>query len=370
MLRRRAALNSIAFCGLAVYLLLAAISFFTFVKPSLNGTNEWRVYADSLVYMDVGDSMRTNGASVEAVALMSPARNLTVPGFVAFALQTPANIAIFNVMVFIAALLLLERTFSTFKWYVFLPIVLASPTTYEALLTLNKEIFVFFGAVVLSRWFKSRSAILMTLLILLSLVLRWEQAFVILFFLILLRLKIPPKGAATAMIIVISAAYPFAMASVDVGGDVKQNSSSALFAQLNVLQGYGLFFAVLVPKMIIALLSQVVRFWSPFVDQERLHDLPTGLFVLVDQICMCLVIVASLCRRLWVADNPVVYFIVVYCLIFLAAPENSPRYLYMLFVIIALLLSSNELQALRITEHESGLSNRKGNILSVTSANA
>jgi hypothetical protein len=361
---RRTALNAIAFGWLGVYLLLAAVSFFTFVEPALNGANGWHFNSDTQVYMNVADSMRDQGTGAAIVALMSLARNLILPGLVALMLRTPANIAVFNLLVFIAALVLLARTFSHFKWHVFLPIVLASPNTYEALLTLNKEIFVFLSAVVLARWFKTRSAVLMVFLILLSVVLRWEQALVIICFWMLVGLKVAPKRAAVAMIIGISLAYPFAMASVDVGGDITQSSSSAFFAEINLLQSYGLYFALLVPKLIITLLSQIVRFWVPFIDTIRLHDLTTGLFVLFEQICMCVVVIVSCFKKLWVKENPVIYFVLVYAVIFLAAPENSPRYLYMIFVLMAVVLSSPELQTFRLSGPATVLPKRQGLVLS------
>jgi hypothetical protein len=45
------------------------------------------------------------------------------------------------------------------------------------------------------------------------------------------------------------------------------------------------------------------------------------------------------------------YFALVFCVIYFAAPENSPRYLYMLYVLMSALLSSSELQTLRVPEH-------------------
>jgi len=360
MQARATALTAIAFCMLAVYLVLATVSFSAFVEPSLNGAIDWRVYADSRIYMDTANSIRLQGGGTALIALVSLARNVIVPSFLAVWLQTEANVAVFNLVMFFAALVLLARTFSLFKWHIFLPIVLVSPTTYEALLTLNKEIFVFSCAVVMARWFKTRSTILMVCLILFSAALRWEQALAIFCFSILLRLKISPKRAATAMIVGISLIYPFAIASVNTGSDAKESSSSAFFAQINVLQSYGLYFLLLVPKLIIALLSHVVQFWTLFANRQRLHDLPTGVFVLIDQLCMCFVIAISLSKKLWVTENPVVYFIMVYCLIFIAAPENSPRYLYMLFVLMAVVLSSPELQSLRLPlRAPSGLNMKK-----------
>jgi hypothetical protein len=196
MSRRCRALNGIAFWGLSIYLVLAFVSFFTFVEPSLNGPNGWRVYADSDVYMEVANYIRNQGGIASAVALLSLARNLILPAIVVLTLGTAAHIAIFNVAVFLAALGILAQTFPRFKWHVFLPIILVSPTTYQALLTTNKEIFVFLSAVFIARWFQTRSMTLMYLLILLSAALRWEQALVVLFFLIFIRKKISPRFAA------------------------------------------------------------------------------------------------------------------------------------------------------------------------------
>ena len=109
---RRDALNAIAFSGLAVYLVLACVSFFTFVQPSLNGENGWRVYADSDVYMNIADYIRSQEEGVAAVELMSFARNLLLPAYVALSLKTAVNIFAFNVLVFFGCLGLLARTFS------------------------------------------------------------------------------------------------------------------------------------------------------------------------------------------------------------------------------------------------------------------
>jgi hypothetical protein len=254
------------------------------------------------------------------------------------------------VLVFLGSLILLAKTFPDFKWYVFLPLMLAAPTTYQALLTLNKEIFVFSCAVGMARWFKTGSALLVGSVILLSLLLRWEQALVIVCFLVLLKLNVTPKRAAIFMIVGISVLYPSAIAFVDLPEDVKGSTSSEFYAKLNILQDHGLYFALLLPKAIISLLSQVIRFWVPFLDLERLHDLPTGVFVLFDQLCMCWVVIVTIRGRLWRASNPLMYFALVFCVIYFAAPENSPRYLYMLYVLMSALLSSSELQALRMPE--------------------
>jgi hypothetical protein len=347
----RTVLNAIAFCGLAAYLLFAGISFPTFVEPSLQGTSPWRVYADSDQYRVVADYIEDQQSSDALIGLLALSHNSLLPALLALVLKTDAGIAMFNVILFLFSLLILARVSPQFKWYIFLPVLLAGPLTYMALLTLNKEVFVFFCAVLIARWFQSRSWASMAFLLVVSLLLRWEQALVLFVFLLLLKLRVKPWPAVIALVAGISIIYPFVMPLVVVS-DVREKSSSAFFAQINVLQSYGLYFVLLVPKLVITLTSQLVRFWLPFVNSDRLHDLPTGPFVIPDQLCACYVLIESWRRKLWVVENPVIYFALVYLVIFIAAPENSLRYLYLLFVLILSLICSPELQALRLKHEE------------------
>lgn len=354
MIEKRSAFNMIALLGLAVYLTLAAISFVTFVEPSLKGTSEWRVYADSTVYMEIADDLRLDTGFGAVVALLTPSRNVVFPALVALVLKTSANIAILNVSLFLVGIGILAWGCRGLRWYVFLPLLLVHPTTYQALLTLNKEIFTFFSAVVFVKWLQTKSSWLITMLIVVSFFLRWEQCLALVCFLVLRSMGVGLKRASLAIIVTISIAYPFAIASVGLPAtDTAENAASIVYMYLNRLQLYGLYFALILPKLAITLLSQVIRCWVPFIDEVRLHDLPTGLFVLGEQLCMCILAFRVWRQKLWSAKNPIVYFSTVYCIIFLAAPLNSPRYLYLLYVLLAALLSSRELQSLRNPEKTS-----------------
>lgn len=345
------ALNAIAIFGLMAYLTFGLFSFFWFVKPSMDGINGWRAYGDSDVYRETAVSLQQRGAATAAVGLLSISSNLILPSMIAAVLGPDVNIVIFNFILFGFSIWMLVKTFPSLKWYVFLPLVFASGTTFEALFTLNKEIFAFFSAVLIARWFKTRSPGLALSLIILSALLRWEQAFVIIVFFCLIRLKISPRRAALILLILISAAYPAAIAWFLQGIPValRQSTSSTLYERIDWLQSYGLYFLLVIPKAVIALLSQIVRFWQPFLDSERLHDLNNGAFVLLDQLCFCAVVIALWRKREHLSASPICYFGLVYGLIYLAAPMNQPRYLYMLFILMAALVSSSEMQSLGMT---------------------
>jgi len=112
-------------------------------------------------------------------------------------------------------------------------------------------------------------------------------------------MKVSPKRAAVMLIVGISAAYPFAMASVDVGVDPKVISTSVLFAQINVLQSYGLYFALLVPKLM--MLCCLKSFNSGYLSLTK-HVCTISqlvyLFSLI-RLCMCFVVLASCAQSLW-----------------------------------------------------------------------
>lgn len=340
--------NAIALCLLGLYAIFCICTYELVVEPSLRGATDWRLYTDSTVFMDAAQSVQQAALVSGFAGLLHLTANYLVPTALALVLKTPGLIALFNAALFFLSCFSLWRTFPDFKWYIFLPIILLSPSGYVSLLSLNKEIFVLFCAVRLAIWFFRPSFWNMALLITFSLVLRWEQALVLLIFLAFQKLDWSPKKAATVLIIGISLLYPFAMQFVHATEGLDDSSSSLFYQKLNALQDYGLFFALLVPKLFIALTSQLLRFWEPFLDVRRLHDLPTGVFVIVDQLWMCIVAGWMWRKRLWSPRNGLIYFAMVYTIIILAAPMNSPRYLYLIYVLLVILLSCEDLQRVKI----------------------
>lgn len=171
----------------------------------------------------------------------------------------------------------------------------------------------------------------------------------------------PLRWALVGSIAIISVAYPLAITQLDLPSDPTKESSSALFAQINILQSYGLYFVLLIPKLVITLLSQVVRFWKPISEPDRIHDLNNGLFVILDQLSLCLVLLAATVKKLWKTNGYLTYFCAICAVIYLSAPENSPRYLYILFVLLAIALAAPELQ--------NSLSSRRAAILGLQLGN-
>jgi hypothetical protein len=332
--------NKTALVGLALYLSLSAVAFYGFVNPSLNGWNKWRVGADSATYVRVAEQIHH---SDDLIPLLGFAQNLILPALVAVLLKTTLNIAIFNISLFLFSVYIIAKTLPGFKQYIFLPFVLLAPTTFSALLTLNKEIFVLFSAVLLLRWLTNGSRGLLLFLIALSLVLRWEQAMVILLFAVVRRLNWSPKRVFWLLLFGISCLFPLIHRTIPLPPNLKV--SSGVIEVMNKMQDQGLYFLLFIPKLITALASQLFRWWIPLFDKERFLDLQTGVFVIGNQFCMVALAVFVWRKGLWRLSNKVVYFVIIYIVLFCSAPLNSPRYLYMVYIVVAGFASSPSLQS-------------------------
>lgn len=333
----RALLNAVALAVLAFYLVLLVPAFLYFVNPSLEGRNHWRVAADSITYLGVASAIE-NGS--EITRFISVTQNLMMPTYQAIILGSNTNIALFNVALFLLSLFILVRTFKEMKLYIFLPLVLLTPLTFAGLLTLNKEIFVFFSAVLFLNWLVTRNKFVFLFLALFSLVLRWEQAFIIVSFAILLKLPICPKKVFILLVVVMSAVFPIVHSALNVPEYVR----SELIMKLNFLQDKGLFFLIFIPKLLIALTSQLVRWWPPLFEENRIYDLQNGFFVTANQLCMTGLAIWVWRKDLWRIHNKLVYFVVIHVLVLCAAPLNQPRYYYMLYIVVAAFVATPELQ--------------------------
>jgi hypothetical protein len=312
---------------LALYLAVCGFLFTTWVEPSLRGSNEWRVGADSLVYMDVADSWE-GGTS-----LVTPTANFFGPVMLALWLRNSREIAIFDVSLFLFALLILNGS----TRYVFIVWILINPLTFPSLLTLNKEILSLFCAVLFWRWMVTKQMLLIVMTISLSSIVRWEQALVLLVFIAMQKIQ-NRRRALVLLILVISVASPIAhayLAPVRPGDE-----QSATTGMLVMLQDYGLYALVLPAKALSALTSQIVQFWQ-LADLKRLHDLQTGVFVLGDQLCMCAILLFAWRRKLLHLSSDGIYFIAIYVVVYCAAPLNQPRYFFFCYVLIAAMVSSH-----------------------------
>ncbi len=322
MIPRLGLMDVVAICFLALYLLACGVLFTSWVEPSLRGSSEWRIGADSSTYEVFAENL---------YPFLSVTENEIGPVMEASLLKERWAFAVFNVTLFLASLLMLRQV----RFWIFLFWVLINPLTFSALLTLNKEIFAFVSAVALWRWLHDPRKRWLALALISAFCARWEQVFVIIVFFVMRRIK-RRNLAMLGLIILISLVLALALSYIEIEGFEEHSASSRA---LTALEAKGLYFADFPVKLAIALTSRILLFWEPFFDSRRLHDLQTGLFVLGNQLCMCAALGwLALKKRLELA-NDVAYFLLIYAMIFCAAPLNQPRYFYAIYVLAALAIS-------------------------------
>lgn len=318
--------DAVMLCVLALYLIISALLFSSWVEPSLRGASNWRIGADSITYQNFAESYDDNAV------LVSVYENFFGPAMLWLWLKDAWLIALFNISLFLVSLLLLNSV----RLWVFLFWILGNLLTFPSLSTLNKEILALFSAVVFWRWLSSRHWSWLCLALISSIFTRWEQIFVILLCVIMLRVK-NRRRALIALLFGLSVAlYAVGHQSENLDFEIYQ---SIVTHALNVASAHGLYFMVFPLRLVVALVSQIVQFWVLF-DIHRFYDLQTGLFVLSDQLCMCLMLCVLWRQRILKLSNDAVYFLAIFAITYCAIPMNSPRHLYFGYVLGAIVIAN------------------------------
>lgn len=321
-------LDALAVFALALYLLFTFVLFLSWVEPSLRGTGPWRIGADSGTYQDIA-----NVFSDDSV-LLSPTQNLLGPVLLAMWLKTSFSIALFNTGLLVVSLLMLRRT----RWWAFLFWVLWNPLTFSALTTLNKEIFALLSAVSFGRWLQHRRWTWLCIALLSSCFTRWEQFVVILLFLFMLRIKHRGYAVLSLLTVLSAACY---LGGRFLVSDYPIENQSAVTDALTWASLRGFYFLVFPIRLLVALTSQVMQFWVPFLDTRRFYDMQTGMFLLGNQLCMCLMLFLLWLKGLLTLANDAFYFLAIFAVTYCAAPLNQPRYFYFCYIFAAMMLADS-----------------------------
>jgi hypothetical protein len=319
-------LDALAVFVLALYLVFTFVLFFSWVEPSLRGTGPWRIGADSGTYQDIADVFSDDSV------LLSPTQNLLGPVLLAIWLKSSFLIALFNTGLLVVSLLMLRRT----RLWVFLFWVLWNPLTFSALTTLNKEIFALLSAVSFWRWLQHKRWTWICIALLSSCFTRWEQFVVIILFLSMLRIK--HRGYAIILLLIVLSAACYLGGRLLVS-DYPIGAQSAVTDALTWVSLQGFYFLAFPIRLLVALTSQVMQFWVPFLDTRRFYDMQTGMFLLGNQLCMCLMLFLLWLKSLLTLSNDASYFLAIFAVTYCAAPLNQPRYFYFCYIFAAMMLA-------------------------------
>jgi hypothetical protein len=227
-------------------------------------------------------------------------------------------------------------------------LLILNPTTTPALLTLNKEIFTFISVVLLVKYISAtkRSKLDLFVLLLVSIIPRWEQFFVVALFLLFEAkhsfLKDKHKIALLLMTSAITIGYPLLL-KANVLGLATENLllSGQMMPKLNEIQAAYGFPLVVIPKALLNLFGELLRpsfFWTDYLKGD-FNDIQNSFVYPLHCLCMFIVCMAAMLRGKLDLNDKSIYWASMYIIVSAVAPIMEPRYQFPIYVLLCLEVS-------------------------------
>jgi uncharacterized membrane protein YhaH (DUF805 family) len=280
--------------------------------------------------------------------LVTVGGNFLGPVLLATLVKSLTGIAVVNVAIFLAGLGLASRLPGV-KFGRFFFLMILNPTLTPALLTVNKEIFAMLGAILFVRYVSAekRSVSALALLFVVSMLARWEQAFVTCVMLALESrfspLRARKKVVLACIVGIITFTYPVIVRTgvFDLSGMISFAQMGTLGPILNNIQAAYGFPLILVPKVLLNLFGHLASpsaFINDFLTGDS-SDVQNFYVIPLSELAMLLVIIAMTVKRKWDLRKPSIYWCAIYIVVTAVSPVIQPRYQYPVYVIFALELS-------------------------------
>ena len=189
-------------CAVALYLIFSLVIFFTWVNPSLTGTTQSHIAADSGTYMYFADSLR-EGRNEPFVlgSLASFPNTLWGPVLLGLALKSTLAILFTDYALLVLSLWLIHKA-ANLDLGLFLLMLLANVTTFISLLSLNKEIIDLLVTALFIYYLGCGKRLALAAALILGTINRYETAIAMLLYLFLLSRWNPIRAYRKATLIV------------------------------------------------------------------------------------------------------------------------------------------------------------------------
>jgi hypothetical protein len=339
---------------LLVYFAGCIVVYFRFVEPWVNGDSTVRVGADSDRYWDAVKLAQEDSSSSQLVTLGA---NFLGPVILGLLLKTGFTVMCFNFLLFWIALKVassIEGVNST----VFGFLMVLNAELLPALTTLNKEILALLAAVLTAKYIYSgrRSIFLLLCTLVVSLLVRWEQLLIFVFFLLLMRspLRHRPKLALATLVAALTVIYPlmFRIFGIDPSVFYYLIADAGLIVRLDTIQAAYGFPIVLPIKVLMLLAGRLVQpgfyaegaFFKPhYVDFQQELSQPLGC------IAILVVFTVALFKGKMRPQRRVALFSLISLIVASVAPFIQPRYAYPVYVLLSLELAKDTYPSLTQT---------------------
>lgn len=329
---------------LSLYLLVLWIFLNIWGIDALEQKIDFEFYADSETYMEYALS---NITFLE-MAILNP--NLIGPVYLSRILLNSYNlICIFNSTLLFIGFHLVLKNFKVNPFF-FMCLLLFSPMVLSSVLSINKEILAFFSTVLLLVFIKNNNWWYFLFSLVFASLVRWQHlAFTILTMLVFIRLNPFRKNLFLTFIllmIVVSGLYPVLLSQETEGMMstserlTNEESGSGLFFYFNNYQNipFG-YLIVFFPKLIFTLFSILSKI-SLFGEIEGFYN-----YTVVLSQCIFYFMIFSLLifYKKINFNNKLIFIALLYCMLFTLSPIFAPRYLFIFYIIGAIVVSEKEI---------------------------
>lgn len=328
--------------GLVLLLVLGGAVFLHRVGiDALDGFNELQFFADSQTYHSFarGDLPRFNGLR-DAIGVGS---NLLGPLLIlGLAGDNYYAVLAFNAVLFFVAVLAIARAAGVDPFHLALLLVV-NPLTISSLLSINKEIIGLAFLAVLLNALRARSLPLLALAFVVALLVRWQLS---LFVLVLAGcLLVAGRDGVRRAWCLVGAVLAFSVMYVAMAGvfsGVQNNFESAaldyqgsgVFTSMVEWQKLGLYWAVFPIKALHLMFALGLRLDRLLQPASMYNEV----WQLLHSTALLALSVAALALGRLRLRNDLVFIAAVYLVVFVVTPIFAPRYLYPVYVLLAVAL--------------------------------
>ena len=318
-----------------VYISISLWLYFQWIGPSLKGSLDQHIAADSTTYLYFADSLREGRVDPYViVALSSFPNTLWCPVLLALVLKSTFAMVLANYAMFFLALALLKRAYS-FSAGSFLVLLLLNPTTTISLLSVNKEIVDLLVISIFFLGYRRRRHGLILFALALALFNRYEVCIVILVFLLAGSRMNPWRRRRVLTMVVLTIALSVMLplfASSALASRFEEASEGGVIVWLDSLEMHYLYAVAVFPKIAQNLFGELVN-WKALYDPS---DIANSYIVFFNNIATMFVLAILLWKRTFLARFDLVYFAMLGCIITAVSLVIQPRYFYFVYVVLCL----------------------------------
>ncbi|WIW95945.1 hypothetical protein [Altererythrobacter rubellus] len=331
-------------------IVLGAILFFMgsiFLKTvgydAIFNNSFFQFFADSNTYHELYETK-----SYDVASLIGVQNNLVGPLLILSIAQGNLYAVLFqNIIIFIASIILICKSYSINTSKTAILILLLSPMMVSSLLSVNKEIISFLVISIIIYSLRFQKVQYFAIALIISLMVRWQMsAFCILLAIAVLLKNYRRVYFTLLMLILLSLIFYYSQSFLSPVLDrvdfynLQYTDGSGVFEALGELQKNGFYFIVSALKAAHLLFSMGTKLSQIINPYNFYNDTIQGLHSLSNIFLFFLLLV----RRKIDINNDLIFISIIYCAVFCLTPVYAPRYLFPVTIlwILALIVDKSK----------------------------